>query len=196
MYGLACVADAESQTEGTSGATSPSSSTGSESVSGSSTGAWFEDVVPGERAALVDVAAWVKTEPDDDRFGPVPADASCELGFGEEDGLFEVDTELCNWGTFEQPSLVSVRAGDQLELVMVHDALYSEEAGATAVLGLSLGEDIVWTTEIPIPSEAGFLRPIIVAPADAPAGTPVRFHVHNHGVNSYRFVELDVIWVP
>lgn len=158
-----------------------------------STGPTYEDVMPGERASLVVLEAWVRAD-GEDPFGPAPADATCEVGFGEEGGLFEIDSELCTWGTFEQPSLATVREGDEVELVLVHDQLYSEDPEASAFLGLSMGEEVVWSQEIPIPAEAGFLRPTFVATQDHPIGTMVRFHVHNHGVNNYRFVDLKVSW--
>jgi hypothetical protein len=141
---------------------------------------------------IADVEGWSVDEGVEDPFGPRPSGTVCEAGFGEEGGLFEVDTGICTWGTFVQASAWPVRAGDELELVLVHDTLSSEDEGAVSVVGAAIADRIVWTEEIPIPSPNGFLRPTFDSPVDAPAGTPLRLHVHNHGVNNYRFVDFTV----
>ena len=161
----------------------------------SSTGGPMESesgVYPGSDAPLIDLSRWqVATA---DPFPDRPDDTSCPLGYGVENGLFEIQSDLCPYGAFVQPSLAPVRAGDEVELILVHDALYSETEGAQAHIGIALGDAIGWETWVPIPAEPGYFRPIFVAPADAPLGTPVTLHVHNHGVNNYRIVSATVFW--
>jgi len=147
---------------------------------------------PGPPVPLVTAEAWELDAAADDPFADHrPQWVQCEIGFEVETGVFEVDTELCRYGAFVQTSLAPIHAGDTLELVLLYDALYAEQ-DATAHVGLALGEEIVWETELPIPSEAGQLRPTWTAPADVQVNTPIHFHVHNHGTNNYRLVALTV----
>lgn len=176
--GVASSTSADSDTSDASGTASPST-TGPVPTGDA-------DLVALDGFGLVDAAA--------DPFADRPSDDTCTLGFGLEDGLFEVDAELCLYGAFSAPSLADVRAGDLIEAVIVHDALFSEEPGAESHLGVAIGDEVGWETTIPIPADAGFLRPTWTATADAPAGTPIHFHIHNHGVNTYRLVAITVTY--
>lgn len=148
---------------------------------------------PGTPVSLVRPEAWELDAAADDPFADHrPMYVQCELGWEEETGLFEVDTGLCLHGAFVQPTLAPIHAGDELELVLLHDALYSEEGDTAAHVAVAFGSEIAWETEIPIPSEPGQLRPTWTATADLIVGTPVHFHVHNHGTNNYRLVSLTV----
>jgi len=167
------------------------SSTSSDETSGSDDAA--SNGGPSVTESLVDAEAWqldpmVPPALDSDR----PAEVVCEFGYGLEDGLFEVDTELCNWGAFSQPTLVPIAAGDAVEVIVLHDTLYSEDEGATAHLAVAVGETMVWDATIAIPAPPGFLRPTITAEQDWPVGTPLHLHVHNHGYNNYRIVDITV----
>lgn len=143
--------------------------------------------------SLVRPEAWDLDAAADDPFADHrPEYVQCELGWDVETGLFEVDTGLCRYGAFVQPTLAPIRAGDQLELVLLHDALHSEEGPATAHVAVALGSEIAWETELPIPSEAGEIRPTWTASADVQVGTPIRLHLHNHGPNNYRLAALTV----
>lgn len=150
--------------------------------------------VPTGDAELVALDAFTLVESSADPFSDRPADDTCTLGFGIEDALFEVDAELCLYGAFSAPSLADIREGDLIEAVIVHDALYSEEPGVESHLGVAIGDEVGWETSIPIPADPGFLRPTWAATADAPAGTPIHFHLHNHGVNTYRLVAITVTY--
>lgn len=148
---------------------------------------------PGPPVSLVTPEAWDLAAAADDPFADHrPEYVQCELGFDVETGVFEVDTALCLYGAFTQPTLAPIHAGDELELVLLHDPLYAEEGEATAHVAVALGSEIVWETELPIPSEAGQLRPTWTAARDVQIGSPVHLHVHNHGTNNYRLVALTV----
>lgn len=160
-----------------------SSSTGADTSGGAG---------PGSTRSLVIPQAWLPTTATEDPFADErPPQVECALGWAVETGAFEVDTELCLYGAFSQPSRAQIRRGETLELVLLHDALYAPQP-ATAHLALALGEAIVWETELPIPSEPGLLRPSWTATADVAQGTPVHYHVHNHGTNNYRLIDLTV----
>ena len=168
--------------EGSTGAAS-SSSGAAESSSG---------VMAGPPVSLVRAEGWELTDAADDPFpGERPDFVQCEIGWDVETGAFEVSTDLCTYGSFSQRSLAEIHEGDVLELVILHDALYAEEP-AVAHLAIAFGQEIAWETEIPIPSEANQLRPTWTAPSDVAINTPVTFHVHNHGTNNYRLIDLTV----
>lgn len=144
------------------------------------------------RASLVRAGGWDLTPVEDDPFPDErPTFVQCELGWDVETGAFEVSTDLCLYGSFSQGSLAEIYEGDTIELVILHDPLYADEP-AVAHLAVAFGDEIAWETEIPIPAEAGQLRPTWTAPHDILIGTEVTWHVHNHGTNNYRFIDLTV----
>ena len=177
------------------GASDNGSATGrgsTSAVTGAMTDSESETRPPGTRS-LVAVDAWrLDDAPPPALAEDAPATVTCDNGWGVEDGVFEVDSEFCNWGAFAQPSLVPIKAGDTLEVILLHDALFSDDEGATAHVAVAVGDLVVWETTLMIPTAAGLVRPAIIASADAPTGTPVHVHVHNHGFNNYRFVDMTV----
>ncbi len=176
---------------GDSTTTETSSSSGAD-TSDSDSGGSESGIVPSVGQPLVMAEAWVRATAEDDPLrAERPEDVQCDLGWGVETGAFEVDTELCLYGAFTQPTLAEIHAGDTIEMLILHDSLYATEP-ATAHLAIAFGEDTAWELEIPIPSEPGIVRPSWAAPSDVPLGTPVVFHVHNHGANNYRLIELTV----
>jgi hypothetical protein len=147
------------------------------------------DSDPHPRVALVAPDLWVDDVPADPMPSHRPADAQCDLGFGEEAGTFEVDTQLCSYGVFSQPMLDEIRPGDVVELSVIHDALWSE-APATAHILVQLGDAHTFETEVDIPGPYGFFNDEWIADLDVPAGTPAVLHLHNHGFNSWRLVAI------
>jgi len=99
---------------------------------------------------------------------------------------------LCNWITLEQPSLRAIRAGDQVEVRARHSQLtapFPGEARMTFVIGDEAALD--YTT--PIPSDSVFPSDTWTAPKDYPAGTPLLWHVDNHGSNEYMLIEVNIL---
>jgi len=143
---------------------------------------------------LIDLAAFEKTTRAEDPFDGRPADVQCEFGYGLEDGFFEIETDLCNYGAFSQPILAPIRIGDTLDFLLLHENLTSTDPDAQAHVGIAIGTEIVFETTIDIPTEASFIGPQWVSTLDAPEGTPVHIHVHNHGINSYRVSSLTVTY--
>ncbi len=165
----------------------------SSSSAGDSTG---EPVAPGMPQSLVMQDRWELTPTADDPFPDErPQWTGCELGWDVETGLFEVDTELCLYGSFTQTTLTRINEGDTVELVLLHDALWAEEE-AVAHVAIAFGDEIAWETELAIPAEPAQLRPTWTAAHDVAASTPMHFHIHNHGNNNYRFVALTVQATP
>jgi hypothetical protein len=151
-----------------------------------SAGAETSDVdVEVEGGPLVAAEAWRLLLGADDPWEPMrPADMPpCEVrGVKVEAGTFEVDTALCDWATFGQASAEALAAGDGLEVVFWYGP---SAARGEAVAALAWGDEVVWEAHVALPTAGGFL--IERVPVDSPheRGTEVRFHIHNHGANTW-----------
>jgi hypothetical protein len=99
---------------------------------------------------------------------------------------------LCNWLTLEQPSLRDIRAGDQIEVRAHHSKLTAPVPGE-ARMSLAIGDEIAFEERVLIPRDSQFLSNTWTAPKAYPAGTPVLWHVDNHGANEYLLIEVNVL---
>jgi hypothetical protein len=140
-------------------------------------------------ADLVDPFSWVPDEAADPMPAHRPAEVDCEIGFGEEFGVFEIDTESCNYGVFSQPMLAEVRIGDTVELTVTHDDLVADGPAIGHVL-VTLGDGHTFDAEVEIPHAYGLVTAEWVADVDVAAGTPAVLHLHNHGFNQWRLVAI------
>lgn len=152
----------------------------------------------GEAQSLVTHDAWVATSAAEDPFREErPEDAKCTRVAGFKPELFneepslELQTAFCSYVTLRQRSQAAIRKGDTLRLRIWHFKLLAGEV-AQAHLAIMLGETLLWQTNIPIPSDSKLISERFTAPRDIPKGTPLFFHLHNHGANSYHFLELSV----
>lgn len=143
---------------------------------------------------MVDAELWRAWE------GPDPfgeqGDRYCDpLAWGPADfgseRVFDVWTQQCAWVTVWQASMVELGRRDRLHITLFHD-LMSGPSDVDAHLGLALGEEIVWQETVPIPSDAAFVLADLELKQRFEAGTPVLFHVDNHGSNSYHLIEVGV----
>lgn len=101
---------------------------------------------------------------------------------------------LCNWLTLEQPSLRDIRAGDRVEVRTYHFPL-NAPSGEEARMSFVIGDELVFDETVLIPANGEFLStdPPWTASKDYPAGTPVLWHVNNHGNNEYLLIEVNVL---
>jgi hypothetical protein len=122
---------------------------------------------------------------------------------------YTAETGRCNYLTLRQETLRPISAGDTFFLRLWHFALSSPNGGK-AYMAVQIGDRMVWEGRLPIPCRGGLVgfvpggdcldNPdgVDADPAefttdfDAPAGTPIYFHLQNHGENSYNLVELSV----
>lgn len=120
-----------------------------------------------------------------------PADVFCPVAtFGPELGMFEVQTGACDYGAFAQPLIVDVRRGDRLVGTVWHDDLDAPEP-AEAHVAVLLGDRLLWEIVVPLPGPANVHPFDVTLPEDANMGTPLGFHVHNHGFNSWRIAAVE-----
>ncbi len=141
---------------------------------------------------LIDHEAWRVADPAEDPFATHrPTDINCpEWAYGLEDEVFEVETNDCNYLALTQPSVAPIRAGDRVRATIWHLQLWSVEP-ATAHVAVTIGSDVLWERDIQVPGPVAMHKPELVVSDDRPAGTPIHFHLHNHGENSWRFLSLE-----
>lgn len=122
-----------------------------------------------------------------------PAEVECPLGIGyrHEDNGFDIQTGPCNYGMFSQRTLAPVLRGAKLKLLIYHFDLVAREP-AQAHAAVLLGEHVLWERMVDIPGKANAYNIEFVSDFSAPADTPIFFHVHNHGQNSWTFGSAEV----
>ena len=121
-----------------------------------------------------------------------PAALECGVGGAlVEDGILEVDTGRCNYFAATQPLRSDVQSGQTLLLTLYHDDLFSEDEGS-AHIALMIDGQLLWETYIDIPAESRLFTTQISLSDDYFAGEEIYFHLHNHGVNHWRLVNLTV----
>jgi hypothetical protein len=138
---------------------------------------------------------WLQLVPEQDPFDDRPALVSCphtavapEALGGE--GSLSVDTGSCNYLTVAQPTLDDVAVGETLKVRLWHFELSASEP-AEAHAAVLLDGLYILNERVPIPAAGGLIvRQIQVTRAIA-AGTPVYFHLHNHGTNYWALVEVS-----
>jgi len=163
--------------------------------------------------------AWEPVDGDDPYVADVPDAVDCTArAFSiATDGLLKsahnpqglvptFATSSCGFATVMQPTLRAIEPGETLVAAVFHTRLLSPEP-STATVSVRIGEHALLHELVPID---------VTAPADdcptgatdgychasarhsgtwtatqaLPAGTPLYFHVHNHGDNEYWLVDL------
>ena len=108
--------------------------------------------------------------------------------YGAEDDIFEVRTDGCHYGTFVQEAARDVPMNATLRISIEHLGLFSQSP-AEAHASLAVGTTTLVDLHIPIPSAAALHTIDVQVEAAFPAGTPIYFHLHNHGSNTWAFAE-------
>lgn len=143
---------------------------------------------------LAEKSAWVPVDAASDPLASHrPTEVACPRGgWVVEDTGFEIATRLCNYAMFSQPSLASVGPGDSIVAMVYHFDLIALEP-ATAHLALLIGERVIWEKTVEIPAKANVFNIDVPADFSAPVGTPLYFHLHNHGRNNWTLASLGVV---
>jgi hypothetical protein len=171
-----------------------------------------------EPGPLVDNLKWTPTDAGVEFFGTPPPGSTCPPPEGDCPD-FDVDecvtvppsclvsyvaecfppftvlsvyTDQCDWITLEQPSLRAVNEGDEVEVRAFHFPL-NAPFGGEARISFVLGDELIFDRYVAIPQPGS--SPIgesWIATKDFEAGTPMLFHVNNHGDNEYLLVEVNI----
>ncbi len=146
-----------------------------------------------DSVTLIDAELWRLMDAAEDPFDDRPQDPSCPAtGFGVEDGFFEVETDVCHYATFTQPSLRSVSKETMLRLNFWHSPLSNPEP-AQAHIVFQVNGQVLWEKTIAIPNDAAVYDETISLNEDITEGDAIYFHLHNHGNNSWRLGMLEAM---
>jgi len=146
---------------------------------------------------LVNLVDWSATESDRDPFLEFWSDQTrcTESDHGSETlagvEAYSLDTGTCNWLTIEQSSLSTVRVGDRVHAKVWHFALSAPEP-SFARIGLATAEGILVQVLEPIPQPGGLIELDFLAQKSIAEGTPIYFHISNHGANSWHLLEIQI----
>ena len=152
---------------------------------------------PPQWVFVIDAAAWTEVlDAAEDPFDDRPQTVECSaLGYGVESSYFEVRTEDCPYGTFQQPLLADVPEGAELQIKFWHLDLWAPKP-AQGHFALRTADVTLFDTYIDIPSGSGVYAVDFTAPAPLKSGESVFFHVHNHGYNSWTLGSLEAYISP
>ncbi len=152
------------------------------------------------KGSLVDHDRWHKVDAAEDVFGDRPPAPFCPFGWVPElfSGMesLSVNTDTCQYLTLRQASRLEVLTGERVKVRLYHFDLASLDPAAQAHLGVALDGQVMWETHIAIPTTGAYVEATFDAPRDFPVGTPVDFHLHNHGPNSYSLLRIKRLEGP
>jgi hypothetical protein len=155
------------------------------------------DVVdrPEGRFTLIDNEVWETTDSDTDPYTDRPTQSDCPAGSHGIEELngevtYAVTTDFCDYLTLTQETSAEVLARDTLHYRVFHFGLTGPDS-ARAHVALRLGDQPLLDEWMDIPADSALHAGDVEAGRDFPAGTPVYFHVHNHGSNEYSIIELS-----
>ena len=121
----------------------------------------------------------------DDTAEPCPS-----VGYGAENGFFEVETDYCAIATFRQAITGAVSKGEVLHFVVWNLDLWAPEPYDAQRL-LRMGSTELWSDVVRVPGNEDVSEIEVVVSEDMPAGTEAWFHLRNHGVNSWRLGDVE-----
>jgi hypothetical protein len=110
---------------------------------------------------------------------------------GTDGTWWEIETVTCGYLTLEQPTTAPLCAGDTLLVRLWHFNLL--DTGDDFRVAISFGDDppvVDETVAVPADSELVEFRSSLGA--SVPSGTLIRFHLSNHGSNSWGLMDIVV----
>ncbi len=149
------------------------------------------------RITLTSATAWQPVEAAADRWRTQPDDAvalsapsTCAAAaLVTESEILEINTGVCNWVTLRQPLLEEIRAGETVRLLFWHLYLTSSPP-AQGAAELRIDGEPFWRIDVAIPHPETVYKPKWIAARRFAKGAIVELHVHNHGANSWRLLDL------
>lgn len=150
--------------------------------------------MPLEERDLIDNAVWQLVPADEDPFRDLwAAQADCNpLGITVEAGVLEIQTDVCAFATVKQTALARSRNGHRLDILAYHSALFSDPE-ATGYIAVQIGDTLVWEQTVAIPGDADVYANTFDMYPEIDEETPILFHVHNHGANSWKLAHVRLV---
>jgi hypothetical protein len=156
--------------------------------------------VPVTPVAVVNNEAWVSTPIDTDPFykdgDPKPdicPDSETKTEETPKGLVFEVNTTFCAYLTVHQATVTSIPQGAELQLTLSHDTIIDGDGEYTLAVSIGSPAAIIWEANVPVGALEEDLKSTITAPDAFPEGTPIYFHISNHGENQWSFEQLVVL---
>ena len=147
--------------------------------------------------SVIDHQGWEVYAPELDPLpGHQPEQIDCSIpGWFIERGFLEINTGACNYALLEHPSLLDVPKGAEVKFDLWHFDLLAAEP-ATAHVALLFGDTLQWEADIAIPQLGTVRTESFRATRSLAAGEPIRFHLHNHGQNTWTLGEVTALVAP
>lgn len=146
-----------------------------------------------EFVSVLDPWALAPVDPEHDPLADHrPAQIDCPPGaWGPEGGGFEIQTGVCSYAAFDQALPIPVEPGDLVSILVWHDVLDAAEPG-TGHVAVWLGDEVLWETTVAIPADSGVLEAVIPIERSPAPDARLGLHLHNHGFNSWRVLDIEV----
>lgn len=140
---------------------------------------------------LLDHSTWEKVERSEDPYKELAPPGPCnDVAYKLEDGVIEVETGICSFVTVRQPLKHALKKGDTLQLIYWHLQL-TAASSAYGFFSLTLGTQRIHVNKIPIPSAPQVYEVNVPIKQSFAKGTPLYFHIHNHGSNTWKLLDLN-----
>jgi hypothetical protein len=147
---------------------------------------------------LIHAALWERVAPGDDPIGDPALDVDEHCGpeattveLNNHGSYYDIDTTSCDWLTVTQPALGALSPGDTLRVWAFRWA--NMVAEGTGRMTVAAGDPPVTLWEIyprlPAP-EAELYYDHVTVSHQVPTGTPLYWHVSNHGDNVWSLIGL------
>jgi hypothetical protein len=148
------------------------------------------DVAALRKLRIIDHGGWTTYDPSLDPLkAHAPAMLHCEPPAYRADAFsqeLDIETGTCNYTLLQHPARIAVPEGTALKAHFWYYDLSAPEP-AEAHVAIFIDHTLAWESHIPIPSTANVIDADFVAPVEIALDTPIRFHLHNHGQNSWVF---------
>jgi hypothetical protein len=142
---------------------------------------------------LTDITAWQSNDyMQDPLIEHQPAEVLCQ-SWWIEDGLLEVATNDCNYFSVSQVIHVDLKPNSVITAGLIHDALVAFDIPAMAHAAILINDVVIWEKNIMIPNAPQYYKiDMTVRSLDLQirAGDIITLHLHNHGANQWRWLNL------
>lgn len=156
-----------------------------------------EPALFGEPRALIAHDNWRLATAEEDPWAAFrPADIACPSGSRNPEDFagtysYGIATAECPYTTMVQETLADACKGESFYVWHWNFAL-TAPANSTSHIGVQLGATR-WGVTRAIPSDAALAAEAIILDEDVAKGSPIFFHVRNHGANTYQLLDLLIV---
>ncbi len=140
---------------------------------------------------LIDVFDWREATAEEDPFPDRPETVECPtssrvIEFEEDTTFLEIDTSFCKYITLIQETKADIFEGETVVFQWGHRDL-NAPSPAQGHVALLINDSFIEDRVVDIPATEMDTVVEFEMPEDAPAGSPIWLHLHNHGDNQWLF---------